>query len=180
MVQRFVQTITLLVRLLRLLLEQLRLQQLRRPLLNTRLLPRLLKAPKAPKPVKKSPKAKPIGTPDDDGKPIKGDNKTDAEIAAMRNRKLENAIDENGDPVYAKDINGNLLTDKKGRPIPLQDTDAILAALRADYPDAKLDNMGNVVVHREMYKAEDGSEKMFEVLVHLKHWWKNWSFNALH
>jgi hypothetical protein len=125
------------------------------------------KAPKHPKPVRKSPKAKPIGTPDDDGKPIKGDNKTDAEIAAMRNRKLENAIDADGNPVFAKDLNGNILTDKKGRPIPLQDTDAILAALRADYPDAKLDNMGNVVVHREKYKGEDGSEKMFEVLVHM-------------
>lgn len=125
------------------------------------------KAPKHPKPVRKSPKAKPIGTPDDDGKPIKGDNKTDAEIAAMRNRKLENAIDADGNPVFAKDLNGNILTDKKGRPIPLQDTDAILAALRADYPDAKLDNMGNVVVHREMYKGPDGSEQMFEVLVHM-------------
>lgn len=125
------------------------------------------KAPKHPKPVRKSPKAKPIGTPDDDGKPIKGDNKTDAEIAAMRNRKLENAIDADGNPVFAKDLNGNILTDKKGRPIPLQDTDAILAALRADYPDAKLDNMGNVVVHREKYKGEDGSEKTFEVLVHM-------------
>ena len=85
----------------------------------------------------------------------------------MRNRKLENAVDADGNPVYAKDLNGDILTDKKGRPIPLQDTDAILAALRADYPDAKLDNMGNVVVHREMYKGEDGSEKMFEVLVHM-------------
>jgi hypothetical protein len=125
------------------------------------------KAPKHPKPVRKSPKAKPIGTPDDDGKPIKGDNKTDAEIAAMRNRKLENAVDADGNPVFAKDVNGNLLTDKKGRPIPLQDTDAILAALRADYPDAKLDNLGNVVVHREMYKGPDGSDQMFEVLVHM-------------
>ena len=125
------------------------------------------KAPKHPKPVKKSPKAKPIGTPDDDGKPIKGDNKTDAEIAAMRNRKLENAVDADGNPVFAKDVNGNLLTDKKGRPVPLQDTDAILAALRADYPDAKLDNLGNVVVHREMYKGPDGSDQMFEVLVHM-------------
>jgi len=125
------------------------------------------KAPKHPKPVKKSPKAKPIGTPDDDGKPIKGDNKTDADVEAMRNRKLENAIDADGNPVYAKDVNGNILTDKKGRPIPLQDTDAILAALRADYPDAKLDNFGNIVVHREKYKADDGSEKMFEVLVHM-------------
>jgi hypothetical protein len=125
------------------------------------------KAPKHPKPVKKSPKAKPIGTPDDDGKPIKGDNKTDADVEAMRNRKLENAVDADGNPVYAKDVNGNILTDKKGRPIPLQDTDAILAALRADYPDAKLDNFGNIVVHREKYKADDGSEKMFEVLVHM-------------
>lgn len=125
------------------------------------------KAPKHPKPVRKSPRAKPIGTPDDNGKPIKGDNKTDAEIEAMRNRKLENAIDEDGNPVYAKDLNGDILTDKKGRPVLLQDTDAILAALRADYPDAKLDNFGNIVVHREKYKGEDGSEKMFEVLVHM-------------
>ena len=125
------------------------------------------KSPKPPKPRTKGPKVKPIGTPDDNGKPIKGDNKTDAEIAAMRKRKLENAIDADGNPVFAKDLNGNVLTDKKGRPIPLQDTDAILAALRADYPDAKLDNMGNVVVHREMYKGPDGSEQMFEVLVHM-------------
>jgi hypothetical protein len=85
----------------------------------------------------------------------------------MRNRKLENAVDADGNPVYAKNLDGSIQTDNKGRPKPLQDTDAILAALRADYPDAKLDNMGNVVVHREKYKGDDGSERMFEVLVHM-------------
>lgn len=122
--------------------------------------------PKPAKPIRKQPKPKPIGTPDDNGKPIDGSTKTDADIAKMRERKLQNAVDENGDPVYEKDLDGNLVLDKKGRPKPVQDTDAILAALRADYPDAKLDSKGNIVVHREDYTGADGKPKRLEMLVH--------------
>lgn len=122
--------------------------------------------PKAPKPITKQPKGKPLGTPDDDGKPIDGASKTPEEVAAMRERKLQNAVDENGDPVYETDLNGDLVLDKKGRPKRVQDTDAILAALRADYPNAKLDAQGNIVVHREDYVGADGKQKRLEMLVH--------------
>ena len=78
-------------------------------------------------------------------------------VEELRNKKIRNAINEDGTLAYIEDDNGNFRT--------FEDPNAIIDALLEENPNAVIKDDGSVVVERAKFTDNDGKEYIYEVSV---------------
>jgi hypothetical protein len=103
-----------------------------------------------------APKAEVVALPNrtDDGQDIAPTTKSDEELRA---KKINNLVDQNGNLI-------KVLNDK-GKPVTIEDPNAIVNALLEENPNAKIKPNGAIVVERGTHTDNDGKKYKYEVSV---------------